>query len=518
MNNEHESPALRSNGEMASANRSDATLHLNDSSTSGVADGGGDSDEEYKSVSDENHDSAVVSATTRTTQNDFTEDDYDGDVTNNCRTLVSDLLAHLADEDLSDVILKGTDGRTVVAIRSILAMRSRFFKSLFFGEFSESTMTTVPLGYSSLVLRAVVEYCYTDEIKTTFENLTFEETARSMVGLVAAGSYFELGGLLGCAYRLTCLMMDEYPALACSVLDEAISGENKGSHTDELSRVALGIIRLQTESALMPRDLYGSGVDTLGEAAMELVMSDKKIQTSELKLFYCLKKWSEHVPEGHNADQVMKHRRQIARELASHIDFSKVAPSDLSTVVADSGLVSLELMCLAYKTQALQAERKGVVFDRMRSVEHATTGRVMVQGAGLLAVNGTYKSLPTKYTQLQQYSRKGVLPEYGAGLFVLHTLTMQDDTKKWLLSFQYRNEAIVDLYSAPVLFDEIIPPMQKWIPCTGAHEKLRRIASRSKLSQKKKKKNHASFASGESEDYGDPPPICIWLPDDSSDR
>jgi hypothetical protein len=71
-----------------------------------------------------------------------------------------------------------------------------------------------------------VEYCYTDEIKkNSFENLTFEETARSMVGLVAAGNYFELGLLAYGAFRLTCLMMDEYPALACSVLDEAISGE-----------------------------------------------------------------------------------------------------------------------------------------------------------------------------------------------------------------------------------------------------------------------------------------------------
>jgi hypothetical protein len=125
----------------------------------------------------------------------------------------------------------------------------------------------------------------------------------------------------------------------------------------------------------------------------------------------------------------------VARELASRIDFAKVAPSDLATVVANSGLVPMSLMCEAYQTQALQAERKGMVFDRMRTVEHATNGRVMVQGAGLSAVNGTYVSVTTKMAQLQQYSRMGILPEYGAGEFVLHTLTMHDDTKKWLLTF-----------------------------------------------------------------------------------
>lgn len=435
------------------------------------------------------------------------------------RTLVTDLLAHLTDEDISDVVLRGTDGRPVAAVRSILAMRSRFFKSLLFGSFQESNLSEVPLGYSSLVLKAVVEYCYTDEIKVTFENLTFEETARSMVGLVAAGNYFELGGLMSRAYRLTCLMMDEYPALACAVLDEAVCGENKGIHTDELSRVALGIIRLRTESALLPPNTYGSGVKSLGETAMELVMSDEKIQANELQLFHCLQKWSKHVPEGKDEQTVADHKRIVARQMASRIDFAKVAPSDLANIVAASDLVPLELMCVAYRTQALQAERKGMVFGQMRTVEHATNGRVMVQGAGLSAVNGTFLSTAKPYfAQFQQYSRKGVLPEYGAGEFLLHTLTMHDDTKKWLLSFRNQDATMLDLYAAPVLSDEIIPPMQKWVACTITHEKLRRIASRINSQKKKSNSHHAKFVSGESENGGDPPPICIWLPDDPDGR
>lgn len=427
------------------------------------------------------------------------------------RTLVSDLQAHLNDGDISDVVLKGTDGRTVVAIRSILAMRSRFFKSLLFGDFQESRQAEVPLGYSSLVLRAVVEYCYTDEIKLTFENLTFEETARSMVGLVSAGNYFELGGLLCEAYRLSCLMMDEYPALACSVLDEAVSGENKGMHTDELSWVALGIIRLRTESALLPPDTKGPGVHSLGEEAMELVMADEKIQASELKLFHCLKKWSEHVPEGQKAEEVSVHRRMVARQLASRIDFAKVTPSELATTVDGSGLVPMELMCLAYKTQALQAERKGMRFDCMRTgLEQAMHGRIMVQGAGLSAVNGTYVSTPMY--SIQRYSKRGNLSGYaGPGEFILHTLTMHDDSKKWLLSFRLKAGTVLDLYSAPVLSDEIIPPMQKWVACSSTHEKLQRVASQNRLTHKKKRKG-ARFVSGESENGGDPPPICIWLP------
>lgn len=128
------------------------------------------------------------------------------------RSLVADLHSHLQDADISDVTLVGTDGETVLAVRSILAMRSHYFKTLFFSSFQESStnMERVQLAYSSKVMKAVVEYCYTDEIKTAFEHLNFEETARSMVGLVAAGNYFQLKGLESRAYRLTCLMMDEY--------------------------------------------------------------------------------------------------------------------------------------------------------------------------------------------------------------------------------------------------------------------------------------------------------------------
>lgn len=104
------------------------------------------------------------------------------------RSLVMDLHSHLNDVDIADVQLVGTDGKIVVAVRSLLAMRSPFFKKLLFGSFRESYLEQVKLGYSSLVIKAVVEYCYTDEIKTAFENLTFEETARSMVGLKSASA------------------------------------------------------------------------------------------------------------------------------------------------------------------------------------------------------------------------------------------------------------------------------------------------------------------------------------------
>ena len=430
--------------------------------------------------------------------NDWSED----------RSLVVDLHSHLNDTELADVTLCGTDEKSVVAIRSILAMRSSFFKSLFFGSFRESTSQHVQLGYSSLVLKAVVEYCYTDEIKTAFENLTFEETARSMVGLVAAGNYFQLRGLQSRAYRLTCLMMDEYPALACAVLDEVSLTEE----TSDLGRVALGIIRLRTESALLPPDTYGLGVQSLGAAAMEKVLADTEIQTQELALFHCLKKWAEYKPPNSSNSE---ERRAAARRMASKVDFSKIEPSALSTVVQESNLVPMELLLTAYRTQALQAERKGYAFAKMRStLKEATSGSIMVQGAGLTAVNGTYTSCNALHSPLK-YSRKGTLPGFGEGTFVLQTWVLQDDSKKWFLSF-VQSTTTLDLYSSPVQSETDPPPMQKWLSVTVGHERLRALQNKFPSARKKHTTFESSLHGDDDAGVGDPPPICIWLPNDSS--
>jgi hypothetical protein len=90
------------------------------------------------------------------------------------RSLLTDLKSHLLDDEVSDVVLQGVDGVNVVAVRALLAMRSVFFKTLFFGSFRERGLDSVSLGYNGLVLQAVVEYCFTDEVKRAFDNLALE--------------------------------------------------------------------------------------------------------------------------------------------------------------------------------------------------------------------------------------------------------------------------------------------------------------------------------------------------------
>lgn len=319
----------------------------------------------------------------------------------------------------------------------------------------------------------------------------------------------------------TCTLLRIQPALACTVLD-AVSLNNE---TSELGRVALGIIRLRTKSSLLPPDTYGLGVQSLGAAAMEQVLRDTEIQTPELSLFMCLKKWAEY-PSNSEEQQ---DRQAAARSMAHHIDFAKIAPSALSTTVQDSGLVPMELLLKAYRKQALQAERKGLVMNQMRSTQKEATsdGHIIVQGAGLAAVNGTYTSSSSDDTTTLddplRYSRQGTLPGFGDGTFCLQSWTLQDDSQKWFLSFvpdDTTSKTTLDLYSSPVLSDADPPPMQKWLSVIQGHEKIRQVQNSNNLASRRANK-HTTFESSQSGDdvlgIGDPPPICIWLPNCNND-
>ena len=102
-----------------------------------------------------------------------------------------------------DVWLQGTDGITVSANRKVLAARCEFFRTMFqTGRFQEGTSNVVPIGYSSGVLQAVVEYIYTSTFSlymgpdVEFQlDVVSKETLdkfNAFIGLLEAAEYFGL--------------------------------------------------------------------------------------------------------------------------------------------------------------------------------------------------------------------------------------------------------------------------------------------------------------------------------------
>ena len=85
----------------------------------------------------------------------------------------------LTDELMSDVKLRGVDGKTVLAIRSLLAARSTVFQSMLYGSFEEAKKDIVDIGnYNGNVLQYLVEFIVTEDsklFKTNFTNMSNEE-------------------------------------------------------------------------------------------------------------------------------------------------------------------------------------------------------------------------------------------------------------------------------------------------------------------------------------------------------
>lgn len=73
-----------------------------------------------------------------------------------------------------DVNLVSSQAETVPAVRSLLAMRSPFFKTLLYSGFREAREPDIYISLSTRALRSVVEYAYTDEVRLV------EETASSI--------------------------------------------------------------------------------------------------------------------------------------------------------------------------------------------------------------------------------------------------------------------------------------------------------------------------------------------------
>ncbi|KAL3938516.1 MAG: hypothetical protein SGARI_001712, partial [Bacillariaceae sp.] len=137
--------------------------------------------------------------------------------------VIQDLLSALNDDDLTDVTLEGRDGVPIPASRFVLASRSSVLKRMLYGNFREANSSRICLQeYDSVILEAVVEYCYRNEIsKFRLYIHRTATSARRLVSLYKAADYLDLGGLARLVSQMAHNLTTRYPPLACAVYDEA---------------------------------------------------------------------------------------------------------------------------------------------------------------------------------------------------------------------------------------------------------------------------------------------------------
>mmetsp|Transcript_6665 Transcript_6665/g.11835 ORF Transcript_6665/g.11835 Transcript_6665/m.11835 type:complete len:313 (+) Transcript_6665:237-1175(+) len=293
------------------------------------------------------------------------------------QTLSTDLMAHLGDEHMMDLHLLGSDGVKVPAFRTILACRSDVFHKMLFGDFEESKSNVVKLGYKSEVLRAVVEFCITDNV-LLFDGRVDEDAAREIVQLIACAHFLNMTALQNKAQILAETLLEMHKHLACAIYDEA---SLLGDPVEPVKLEALTIIREFPGDSLLSK----SGVSFLNAEALSELIGDDGMICEEMTLFLALHKWVVTSESETNPD-----RLSIAKAIAAaHIRLSSINPSDLTGIVRKSCLVDERSIFEALESQALLAEKEsGMLFIKNRKMKPDC---VKVSGAGTVAVDVVYE-------------------------------------------------------------------------------------------------------------------------------
>jgi hypothetical protein len=279
-------------------------------------------------------------------------------------------------ENLFDLTLRGSDGTLVRANRCILASRSSVFLGLLYGSFMEASNSVVDVGYEGKVIQAIVNYIYTDQVpacptKSNFgdeddasENAGNLEFMRFLVALIDASEYFALSELRRMTESSVDEMMLKNDKLAIHCM--AVCAPDCDL-TKVLRDTALGLVK-RTPNIL----IHGakSVVALMYPSYLEEILEQERLPMTEYTCFQILQAWAtaeEEDPDGDSKVSIMastevtnnywqNNRKRVALEMSSHVHVENICPTDLSIVVASSGLVSAERLGAAYKTQDLRSE------------------------------------------------------------------------------------------------------------------------------------------------------------------
>jgi hypothetical protein len=322
----------------------------------------------------------------------------------------------LVREDLSDVTLRGSDGTLVIANRCILASRSSVFYGMLYGPFKEASNTVVNVGYAGTIIQAIVNYIYTNKLSTSptiSRNFQHEKEDTSnegkmklvhfLVALMDASEFFALSTLRRMIELSAKKQMLRKNKLAIFFMAACAPDCDT---TQCLRDTALGLVKIKPDILF---DGLKSVVALIHPSYVEEILKQERLTMNEYSCFRILQAWataevesSDHDNNNNNVSMNASteatndwptNRKRVASEMIRHIHLENISPMDLSTVVASSGLVSAEQLCVAYKTQALRYEKAD---GRMRTVYEYFRGTYVWIQSGtntVVAKSGRNRSL-----------------------------------------------------------------------------------------------------------------------------
>ena len=281
----------------------------------------------------------------------------------------------LSDESISDFNLEGTDG-SVIANKAMLAARSPVFRELLFEKGTKETEGhddivkntrdgKLKVDYSSQVMKAIVEYIYTDNATVLEEDDNNEDIkliVPTVVALVDAATYFQLPKLRSKAEEFVTTLLSQNPLIAIPIM---VACRGHGTAVSAVEGLCHNVIRSSPRVFLQANTSEEYHLKMLSMKQIEALLQDGLFEGDELTLFFILQAWAK---KGDNNETLVDGKEEEkkeeisttsridnARELAKHIQFEKVDPVELAELVSPSGLVPMEQLSRAYEAQALMA-------------------------------------------------------------------------------------------------------------------------------------------------------------------
>jgi BTB/POZ domain len=267
-------------------------------------------------------------------------------------------------------------------------------KRMLYGNFREANTSRICLeDYDSVILEAIVEYCYRNEIsKFRLYIHRTAASARRLVQLYKAADYLALMGLAKLVAQMAHNLTTRYPPLACAVYDEA-------DMSTKVSRDALEMIQSRPYVTLPPDSNTEGGIGCLSSHKLISIYRDTGVQAGELFLFQMLQEWKHSMEEesgnhqcrgadvaegGDGENDCILSTVQVC---ATYLVLQNIEPQDLLTLVSPSGFCKPESITQAITKQALRASHTRVwtLSSRGPDIE-----RILVEGAGSKDANGIY--------------------------------------------------------------------------------------------------------------------------------
>ena len=346
-------------------------------------------------------------------------------------SIVVDLVRNVDNERMSDFILLSLDGERVATSKFILGARSPVFQRQLFSNKPQgrsSGQNLLEVGYSGPVVRGLVEYCRSDDIANFVGRLQYENNVRDLVHLFACADFYDIPGLRQKVCTTASAICKRYRNFAPAIFDQACQ-----SGTQQVERIALAAIQEDPHTALLSSNMeeldFGvpttpPGVSYLSNEALSLILQDKKMCCDEIVLFEVLTVWVSSRQKGNDHestsywgdcdpslddhslfDPTSRHPKkdmnspdEVGKKLVQYIDLAKIAPSDLLSQVAKSGLVSHERITEALGEIAQLVEKDGAF--KLSRPRHNAAG-----GGNSTAFQRQSFLFPSSNNEKQQYKR-----------------------------------------------------------------------------------------------------------------